>query len=112
MNPSVLEMKRRIASQKSTSKPLVLKPKEKVARYPNHTAKRIKLHPVCYYCGVLLNPEIGTTDHVVPLSRGGDDTESNKVSCCKKCNKRKGSLLPSEYGELLRLLELRRGNII
>lgn len=40
---------------------------------------------VCSYCG-------GTAtghDHVLALSRGGTDTDSNKVPCCIECNRMK-----------------------
>jgi hypothetical protein len=37
---------------------------------------------VCQYCG---KPATGY-DHVVATSKGGKDTEDNKVYCCKECN--------------------------
>ncbi len=41
----------------------------------------------CGYCGASLKPP--TQDHMQPLSRGGDHTESNIVPCCARCNSRK-----------------------
>ena len=37
-------------------------------------------------------------DHVIPNSRGGDNTWENMVSCCFDCNSRKGSKTPEEAG--------------
>lgn len=60
----------------------------------------------CQYCGrhrsELRGREFLTRDHVIPLSRGGDNSWQNVVSACSPCNNRKGNLLPEEAG--LRLL--------
>jgi len=43
----------------------------------------------CQYCG-----KTGgnlTIDHVIPKSRGGEDSWENMVVCCSRCNNRKGS---------------------
>jgi 5-methylcytosine-specific restriction endonuclease McrA len=54
----------------------------------------------CQYCGrgrsELRGREFLTRDHVIPLSRGGDNGWSNVVTCCSPCNNRKGSRLPEE----------------
>ncbi len=56
----------------------------------------------CQYCGrhrsELRGREFLTRDHVVPLSRGGDNTWSNVVTACSPCNHRKGNRLPEEAG--------------
>jgi 5-methylcytosine-specific restriction endonuclease McrA len=44
----------------------------------------------CQYCGVIESPRDMTIDHVIPRSRGGENTWSNLVTCCKKCNQKKG----------------------
>jgi len=49
----------------------------------------------CFYCGEIFN--ILTTDHVVPIIRGGPDTEWNKVASCPTCNAQKSDSLPSEW---------------
>lgn len=49
----------------------------------------------CAYCGC--TPDVLTMDHVVPLSRGGDHTESNIVPACKSCNSSKCDRLLSEW---------------
>ncbi len=60
----------------------------------------------CQYCG-RNRGELGyreslTRDHVVPISRGGDNGWLNVVTACSRCNLRKGNRLPSECGMHLR----------
>ncbi len=50
----------------------------------------------CQYCGNVFPVEELTLDHVFPKSRGGKNTWKNLVTCCKKCNQRKGSRTPEE----------------
>lgn len=47
----------------------------------------------CVYCGTKQDLSI---DHVIPRSRGGDNSWGNLVSCCKKCNTKKGNRTPEE----------------
>ena len=50
----------------------------------------------CQYCGdVFANSEL-TIDHVTPRSRGGPKVWENVVASCRKCNQKKGSMLPYE----------------
>jgi HNH endonuclease len=39
-----------------------------------------------------------TRDHVIPVSRGGDNAWTNVVTACSACNTRKGNHLPDEIG--------------
>jgi 5-methylcytosine-specific restriction endonuclease McrA len=48
----------------------------------------------CLYCGRGDVPL--TVDHVLPLSRGGEETWENLVSACVKCNNKKGDRTPEE----------------
>ncbi len=58
----------------------------------------------CLYCGNRFKEVQLSRDHVHPLSRGGKDRWTNVVTACKRCNARKGSLLPDEcHMELLAL---------
>ena len=60
----------------------------------------------CQYTGVLLHPDEGNLDHVVPRSRGGTDTWENLVWSAKSVNQRKADRLPHEAG--LKLLSVPR----
>lgn len=53
----------------------------------------------CQYCGKTSNL---TIDHVVPKSRGGRDNWENIVTCCVRCNNRKGDKTADEVGLTLR----------
>ena len=65
----------------------------------------------CIYCGIRLGGKHQqhvmkkadfTIDHIVPKSRGGNDTWSNTACACFRCNHRKGDRVPHEAG--MRLL--------
>lgn len=60
----------------------------------------------CMYCGRhrsrLRGRQFLTRDHVLPLSRGGENTWENVVTSCSACNNRKGNRLPEEAGLTLR----------
>ncbi|MCU1559038.1 MAG: endonuclease [Microbacteriaceae bacterium] len=53
----------------------------------------------CAYCGGSAN----TIDHVLPRSRGGQDSWENLVACCLRCNNVKGDRTPSEMNWTLRI---------
>lgn len=48
----------------------------------------------CAYCGGGAN----TVDHVIPRSRGGQNSWTNLVACCRACNNTKGNRTPEEMG--------------
>lgn len=56
----------------------------------------------CMYCGRhrsgLRGREFLTRDHVVPLSRGGENVWENVVTACSCCNNRKANHTPAECG--------------
>ena len=58
----------------------------------------------CRYCGCFVNwqdrkgSKGGTYDHIIPISRGGEETPENIVVCCKRCNSSKGARTPDEAG--------------
>ena len=47
----------------------------------------------CTYCG---NRRNLTIDHILPKSRGGENTWQNIVTCCSSCNRMKGDRTPDE----------------
>ena len=50
----------------------------------------------CQYCTKKGNYRSLTLDHIIPKSRGGDKGWLNLVTCCARCNQKKGSKTPSE----------------
>lgn len=50
----------------------------------------------CQYCYDKFPHTKLTLDHVIPKSRGGEKTWENIVTCCEKCNQKKGSKTPDE----------------
>ena len=50
----------------------------------------------CQYCGAKKTPGDLTLDHILPRSRGGDNSPMNIVTACVGCNNRKGNRTPSE----------------
>jgi len=53
-------------------------------------------HNKCQYCANDFAAGELTLDHIVPRSRGGKNTWTNLVACCKKCNQTKRDRTPEE----------------
>lgn len=51
----------------------------------------------CQYCNRKFQVEQLTFDHVIPLSRGGETSWENIVTCCRKCNCAKGNKFLQEF---------------
>jgi len=51
---------------------------------------------VCQYCGHRLAKSELTIDHVIPQSKGGNDTWENLVLACVNCNVKKANRTPRE----------------
>ena len=47
----------------------------------------------CQYCGISTNL---TIDHIIPKSKGGEDSWENLTAACIKCNNKKGDRTPEE----------------
>ncbi|HSI51641.1 MAG TPA: HNH endonuclease [Ideonella sp.] len=50
----------------------------------------------CAYCGRHFHFDELTREHIVPVSRGGQDTWMNCITACKSCNGHKGNRMPEE----------------
>ncbi len=50
----------------------------------------------CQYCGICTKDL--TLDHVIPRRAGGPATWDNLVTCCRKCNIKKGDKLAHQLG--------------
>lgn len=51
---------------------------------------------ICSICGKPLNYNEMTIDHIIPISRGGGNTQDNLRCVCPECNRIKGNRLDSE----------------
>lgn len=60
----------------------------------------------CLYCDTNKNL---TIDHVIPRSRGGDNTWENLATCCSKCNSKKDNHTPEEAGMKMRHIPFKPG---
>ena len=59
---------------------------------------------LCLYCGKHFEERTLTRDHVIPMSKGGEDIWNNVVSACRRCNQFKGNKFLNETNmELLAL---------
>ncbi len=56
----------------------------------------------CQYCNVKKPISELTYDHVVPRAQGGKTVWDNIVTCCEKCNGRKGGRTPAQAGMKLK----------
>ena len=71
---------------------------DKIRREPPLTNRALfrRDQNVCLYCGKLFKECDLSRDHVVPVSRGGQDKWTNVVTACKRCNAHKGSHMLDE----------------
>ncbi len=53
---------------------------------------------LCLYCAKRFQARDLSRDHVRPLSQGGEDTWTNVVTACKRCNNFKAGRTPEEAG--------------
>lgn len=65
-------------------------------RYMQVMRQYIKQGKVCAYCKEQCQ-ELPDPEHVVPLSRGGDNSMSNIVAACRSCNQDKRNLMLHEW---------------
>lgn len=92
-----------ISSVKTYKRPLVIR----LIRYVYVPYKKVPLtrqnvfrrdgHK-CGYCESKIDL---TIDHIIPKSRGGENTWKNLVTCCRKCNNKKDNRTPNEASMVL-----------
>lgn len=58
----------------------------------------------CIYCGVKLDSKNATTDHIIPISKYGNNSQVNLIVCCSDCNNERGDL------EFKRFLSIKNKN--
>ena len=54
-------------------------------------------NPNCIYCGNKLTMENVTSDHIIPISKGGNNCQVNIVISCKNCNNERGTMNFNDY---------------
>ena len=67
--------------------------------YPKRKMIYKRYHYTRQYCGSIKDL---TIDHVIPKSKGGTNKWDNLVTCCRKCNLKKGNKFLSETSMILR----------
>lgn len=72
----------------------------------NSTLFRRDAH-MCLYCGNHFPEQELSRDHVTPLSQQGEDTWTNVVSACKRCNNHKAGHTPEQAGMQLLAIPFR-----
>ena len=58
----------------------------------------------CIYCQVDLTTVVQHLDHIMPLSRGGSNTDDNVQLLCARCNLRKNDKDPNDLDMVYRLV--------
>lgn len=51
----------------------------------------------CIYCEDKLTNHNATTDHIIPISDGGNNCQVNLIVCCKDCNNERGAMPFVDY---------------
>lgn len=57
----------------------------------------------CQFCGLAFAPNNLTIDHLIPLSLGGLDEQTNYVTCCRACNQRKANQPLSDFARTINI---------
>lgn len=73
--------------------------------YTQHDVKELleQQKDRCAYCHVKLNG-VYHVDHIIPLSKGGENGKHNIQICCPTCNLRKHAKDPIDFAQELGLL--------
>lgn len=65
---------------------------------PSHRNIWVREGGHCAYCNLALTLRTTTKDHVIPRSRGGEDSLKNVVAACGDCNSKKADKTLAEAG--------------
>lgn len=94
-----------VTDKKSYERPVIIR----LLNYVRYVYRRLRVnrHKIykrdghkCVYCG---NSKQLTIDHLIPKSKGGKNTWENLVTCCFRCNVKKGDKTIEQAG--LKLLK-------
>jgi hypothetical protein len=69
----------------------------------------------CYYCDKILTGRTDKSkDHIIPISKYGNNQDINKVDCCRACNTLKSNLTLESFMEavLQKVVSRRKKKII
>jgi len=66
----------------------------------------------CFYCHTGLTDKNRTKDHIIPKSRNGILSNTNKLWCCVECNSLKANLDPYQFKEKLEKIILKIDTIV
>lgn len=58
----------------------------------------------CYMCGIELTLDTFELDHLLPVAKGGSNSESNLAVSCRRCNRSRGTRMGEQ--QLLKLSKL------
>ena len=84
----------------ATTESRTIQEKQQIKRKAIPASVRAKIYNQseghCAICGKFVTCDAYTIDHIIPLSKGGTDEESNLQCTCLVCNRMKQDILPDD----------------
>lgn len=71
--------------------------KRRTTGYAKEYLRKHKKDAHCLYCNTKLTKSNATADHIIPISKGGNNCQVNLVVCCFDCNNERGDMDFKEY---------------